>query len=236
MECNYLDCLAELGVGGAHPGGLQLTKKILSDEEIDETMSILDAGCGTGQTSAYIAQKYHCQVTAMDYNQVMLDKAKKRFSTLNLNLPIEVNHGSVENLANNRLFDIILSESVIAFTDAALSVTAMKNALKPEGVLLAIEMVLEEPLPEAELKSIFEFYGVPLIRTESEWVNLIKKQGFNHIHIEKFKLLNNIDVEYASDFSFSENIDAAFFDMLHEHEYLTEIYKDILGFRLFRCS
>lgn len=235
MEYNYLDCLAELGVGGAHPGGLQLTKEILSDEEIDGTMSILDAGCGTGQTSAYIAQQYHCQVTALDYNQTMLDKAKSRFLTLKL--PIEVKHGCVENLANDRLFDMVLSESVIAFTDASLTIAAMKNALKPDGVLLAIEMVLEEPHPEANLQPIYEFYGVSHIRSEAEWISLIKKQGFNQILVKEFKLTDNIvDVEHASDFSLSENIDEAFFDMLHEHDYLTKVYRDILGFRLFRCT
>ncbi|MCR1834683.1 hypothetical protein NSA56_09745 [Oceanobacillus caeni] len=48
MNNRYLDCLALFGVGGAHPGGLPLTKRILSKEEIDEKQSILDAGCGTG--------------------------------------------------------------------------------------------------------------------------------------------------------------------------------------------
>lgn len=235
MEYNYLDCLAELGVGGAHPGGLQLTKEILSEEKMDETMSILDAGCGTGQTSAYIAQQYQCQVTALDCNEIMLEKAKKRFSTLNL--PINVKQGSVECFANNRLFDMILLESVIAFTNASLTIEAMRNALKPEGVLLALEMVLEEPLGEAKLQPIYEFYGVSHIRTEAEWISLIKQHGFNQISVKKFKLSDNvIDVELASDFSLSENIDEAFFDMLHEHEYLTGIYKDMLGFRLFRCT
>ena len=36
MEITYLDCLALFGIGGAHPGGLQLTKEILSREKIKE--------------------------------------------------------------------------------------------------------------------------------------------------------------------------------------------------------
>jgi ubiquinone/menaquinone biosynthesis C-methylase UbiE len=73
--------LTSFGVGGAHPGGLKLTKNILSREYIDQK-SILDVGCGTGQTSAYIAEKYQCAVTAIDNNTTMLEKAKKRFSSL----------------------------------------------------------------------------------------------------------------------------------------------------------
>ncbi|PAV29194.1 hypothetical protein CIL05_12410 [Virgibacillus profundi] len=78
MNNTYLDCLALFGVGGAHPGGLQLTKRILSQEDINEEKRVLDAGCGTGQTSAYIAETYPCHVTSLDYNKIMVDKARKR--------------------------------------------------------------------------------------------------------------------------------------------------------------
>ena len=42
MEFTYLDCLALFGIGGAHPGGLLLTKEILSREKINEKTIILD--------------------------------------------------------------------------------------------------------------------------------------------------------------------------------------------------
>ncbi|WP_256241661.1 class I SAM-dependent methyltransferase [Bacillus sp. V3B] len=88
MEYTYLDCLALLRVGGAHPGGLQLTKHILSREKIDETTKILDVGCGTGQTSAYIAEQYRCYVTSLDCNKIMLDKANQRFQSFGVFLVI----------------------------------------------------------------------------------------------------------------------------------------------------
>jgi len=56
-EYTYLNCLAELGVGGAHPGGFKLTQDILSAEHIGKKTTVLDAGCGTGQTAAYVAQQ-----------------------------------------------------------------------------------------------------------------------------------------------------------------------------------
>ena len=116
MNYTYLDCLASFGVGGAHPGGLKLTKRILSREYIDQETSILDVGCGTGQTSAYIGEKYQCSVTSLDSNNTMLMKAKQRF--LSLKLPINSVYGSAENLPfPEGLFDFVLSESVTSFTD-----------------------------------------------------------------------------------------------------------------------
>ena len=207
LNYTYLDCLAIFGVGGAHPGGLQLTKELLSREKIDETKSILDAGCGTGQTSAYIAEQYRCNVTSLDCNKIMLDKARQRFSSLHL--PIEVKQGSTENLPfDEGLFDIILSESVISFTDVSLTIPEFKRVLKPNGVLLAIEMVLEKSLSEEELKPIVDFYGVSQLLTENEWYNFFQKANFKQVTVEKFKLqFDENDVQNAPDFSLSENID-----------------------------
>ena len=235
LNYTYLDCLAVFGVGGAHPGGLQLTKELLSREKIDETKSILDAGCGTGQTSAYIAEQYRCHVTSLDCNKMMLDKAKQRFSSLHL--PIEVKQGSTENLPfDEGVFDMILSESVISFTDVSLTIPEFKRVLKPNGVLLAIEMVLEKSLSEEELKPIVHFYGVSQLLTENEWYDSFQRAGFKQIDIEKFKLqFEENDVQNATDFSLSEDIDDEFFEILEKHMHFTTVYKDILGFRLFRC-
>ncbi|MEK3886232.1 class I SAM-dependent methyltransferase [Bacillus sp. FSL K6-3431] len=235
MNYTYLDCLAAFGVGGAHPGGLQLTKELLSREKIDETKSILDAGCGTGQTSAYIAEQYRCQVTALDCNKIMLDKARKRFSSLHL--PIEVKEGSTEILPFDKMvFDMILSESVMSFTDVSLTIPEFNRVLKPNGVLLAIEMVLEKSLSKKELKPIVDFYGVTQLLTDKEWEDLFKKSSFKQVIVEEFNLhLEENDVQNATDFSVSENMDDKLFEILEKHENFTTVYKGIIGFRLFRC-
>jgi len=235
LNDTYLDCLATFGVGGAHPGGLQLTKSILSREYIDEEKSILDVGCGTGQSSAYIAEKYRCFVTSLDNNKTMLKKAEKRFSSLHL--PIKIMYGSVENLPFiDEYFDFILSESVISFTDVSLTIEEYKRVLKPKGVLLAIEMVLKDSLSEKELKTILDFYEISKLLTESEWYTIFQNAGYKQISVEEFKHQfdeNNIDT--FSDFSLSENIDDELLEIFRKHEHLTTTYKDKLGFCIFRC-
>ncbi|OLS33715.1 class I SAM-dependent methyltransferase [Bacillus sp. MRMR6] len=236
MDYTYLDCLAIFGVGGAHPGGLKLTKQVLSKEKLDERKSILDVGCGTGQTSAYLAEQFKCKVTSLDYNKIMLEKAKNRFQSLGL--PIEVKYGKAENLPfGDTWFDFILSESVTSFTEIPLAIHEYKRVLKPGGVLLAIEMVLEKPLKQDEVKTIKQFYGVSQLLTEKEWASYFKEAGFEKINIEKFKhALKEPEVENAVDFSLSEDISEDLFDILEKHEKLTKGYEDALGYRLFRCN
>ncbi|MBY0123752.1 class I SAM-dependent methyltransferase [Bacillus sp. S/N-304-OC-R1] len=235
MEHTYLDCLALFGVGGAHPGGLHLTKNILSEEKIDETTKILDAGCGTGQTSAYMAKQYQCDITALDFSQIMLEKASKRFT--DLQLPVTLKQGSTENLPfDDETFDIVLSESVIAFTNILLSLSEFKRVLKPNGKLLAIEMVLDQSASEEKLNSIKEFYGFSNMMTEDEWYQLFRTAGFKEISVKRFELDREIqNLDDATDFSISEYIDEPFYEILERHFHYSTTYKEILGYRVFKC-
>jgi len=236
MDYSYLDSLAELGVGGAHPGGLKLTKKLLQRETIHQQTVMLDAGCGTGQTSAYVKEHYGCDVTAIDQHKLMVHKAKQRF--FELGLEVNVKQGNTEELPfRNASFDLILSESVIAFTDASATLSEFKRVLKPNGVLLAIELVGEKPFSQNDANDICEFYQLPELLTEDQWYDVLSKSGFTKITTEKAEYeFDPQDVANAPDFSLSETIDPVSFDILHEHEYVMKQYKDVLQFLVFRCQ
>ena len=49
---SYENYLAQLGIGGAHPGGFALTKQFLEHEKLQRHTELLDAGCGTGPGGA----------------------------------------------------------------------------------------------------------------------------------------------------------------------------------------
>lgn len=225
-----------MGVGGAHPGGLHLTKSRLAAENIDSRMAILEAGCGTGQTAAYIAEQFQCHVTALDASEVMLEKARKRF--LAKHLPIEITQGNIENLPYpHDHFDMVVAESVIVFTDIPRSIEEFKRVLKPDGVLYAVEMVLENKLPEHEMKPILDFYGVTRLLTETEWRNLFYHVGFQDVRAEVFTIPSGkTGLDNTPDFLLSENVDSGWFDVIQEHEELTTLYEERLDFRIFRCS
>ncbi|RXT03589.1 class I SAM-dependent methyltransferase [Ammoniphilus sp. CFH 90114] len=76
--------LAWFGIGGAHPGGLALTKEVLQRIKIGPETNIIDIGCGTGQTAAYLKKTFQCKVSALDRNKVMLEKAKHDLRKRNL--------------------------------------------------------------------------------------------------------------------------------------------------------
>lgn len=170
----YTDLLAGFGVGGAHPGSLALTKQTLSKCNLTEKTKVLDVGCGTGQTVAHVARKYGCTVIGVDNNELMLSKMEKRIREANLRPTIVCAKAESLPLESNS-FDLVLSESVTAFTDIPASLMEYARVLQPDGMLVLIEMTLANPITEQERKEITEFYGVTDVLTEEEWINQISQ-------------------------------------------------------------
>jgi ubiquinone/menaquinone biosynthesis C-methylase UbiE len=236
MNYTYLDFLALFGVGGAHPGGLKLTKQLLAEEKVTKQTSLLDVGCGTGQTSAYIAHHYGCSVHALDCNEIVVEKAQQRFSTLKL--PIDVKVGDTESLPYpDASFDMIISESVTSFTNIAATIPEFKRTLRPNGVLLAIETVLEQPISDEEKNQIMIFYRFPQLLTEAEWHTAFTQAGFKQIEMTTYQPSTDpTDEQHAADFTLSADLDDELIDIMEEHEEITRRYEGKIGYRVFRCS
>ncbi|GAE08518.1 ubiquinone/menaquinone biosynthesis methyltransferase UbiE [Paenibacillus sp. JCM 10914] len=74
---NYINMLSKLGMGSAHPGGFEATLRMLKNYPIQSNSRILEVGCGTGRTSCHLAGLGY-EVTAVDLNENMIKKARKR--------------------------------------------------------------------------------------------------------------------------------------------------------------
>jgi SAM-dependent methyltransferase len=230
----YFDFLAKFGVGGAHPGGIPLTKNILSGENITNKSRILDAGCGTGQTAAYLYQHYFAKVVGIEINPIMIEKAKRRFHSLNL--PIKLVQGSIEKLPfKDNTFDFILSESVLAFVDKPTAIREFFRVLKKGGRLIANEMTINSKLNHAEESEIMKFYALDSLLMEDDWRKLFETEGFKEIviKIEKTEISHGNN---TPEFNFSKSFEPELFQILNEHGNIILKYQDILSYRIISCS
>ncbi|WP_456271277.1 class I SAM-dependent methyltransferase [Bacillus sp. AK031] len=230
---NYLDFLALYGIGGAHPGGILLTKELLFREEIREDMEILDIGCGTGQTAVFIKEMFGSRVTALENHPIMVQKARKRFQSEGAE--VELVEASADSMPfKHEKFDLITCESVLSFADRKAVLTEVKRVLKPGGLFLAVEMAVEK-IPEARvIEELTNFYSVYDILSENEWKEAVRVAGFREIEIEKpdFPLLM---AEPVIEFDLSEDISEEIHEMLDSHEDYLQKYNDILGVRIIKC-
>lgn len=230
----YMDLLSILGIGGAHPGGIKATDIMLGGEPINQQTVILDAGCGTGQTSAYLSSRYGAQVVALDNHPIMAEKARQRFSTLSL--PVQVIESSLENmpLASGSV-DYCLSESVLSFADFSPSVNEIHRVLKSNGVLYAIELTIDGPAGQGERHAIGSFYGFKQMWTEGEWKAAFHHAGFHDVQIQELPSFYD-DEEPLTDFLPSENIPEQIFQVLSAHEQMLKQYRHLMNYRIIRAQ
>ncbi|MFN7253055.1 MAG: class I SAM-dependent methyltransferase [Anaerobacillus sp.] len=232
-KLTYTDMIAHLGISSAHPGGSALTKNMFATETILPEMKILDIGCGTGQTSAYLAKKYKAEIIAIDAHSTMIAKAKKRFEKADLD--IKVIKANAEKLPfTDEIFDYIIAESVIVFTNLTLSLPEWARVLKKSGKLLSIEMTAEDVLTNEEKKEIFDVYGVKKILLEEEWKEHFLKAGFSKVIIEKDNEQSKQQV-IADKNDPSSYIDPKLFEILQAHTDLLQKFQGRLGYRIYRC-
>ncbi|MEK3765283.1 MULTISPECIES: class I SAM-dependent methyltransferase [unclassified Solibacillus] len=230
IKNSYLELLAELGIGGAHPGGINLTEEILKNENINSSWHVLDAGCGTGQTAAYISQTFQAKVTALDFNPTMVAKARHRMKINNL--PVEILEGSIEDIPlPNDHFNFIISESVLSFVNKQKAVSEIYRILKSGGRFIAVEPTLNERLDDAQEQEIMQFYGLDSLLMETDWADLLKQTGFENIQIK-----HHTTIESEPDFHYSNEIDPALYDVMRKHLDIITKYQETFSYRVYTCS
>ncbi|MGG3692243.1 class I SAM-dependent methyltransferase [Heyndrickxia ginsengihumi] len=230
-DLTYIDYLAKFGVGCAHPGGFILTQDILAKENIKQDSKILDVGCGTGRTAAYLYEQFKTNVVGLEIHPIMLEKAEKRF--LSQQLPIQLVAGSVENIPLERnMYDFVLSESVLAFVNKPSALAEIYRVLKPGGKLIANEMTIESKLSEEEQTKIKQFYNVDSLLEKEDWEHLLNTAGFCNIEIYK----GTHDGYAVPEYNLSPNLELELFNILSQHGHFLSLYQDILTYRLITCT
>jgi len=229
---SYLNLLAYFGIGGAHPGGFTLTQSIMKDENIKSSDWVLDIGCGTGQTAAFIAKQYDCNVTGIDNHPLMVSKAKERISPDNK--CINIIEGDVQNLdLADHSFDLIISESVIVFNDIPKTLKELSRVLKTDGRLIMIEMTAEQYLTEEIHRKACGLYGISKVLTEDQWKLNLQLAGFNQIAV--INTPSELTETEITDINPSEDIDHELFDLWDEHTQFIQQFGHLFGYRVYRC-
>lgn len=230
----YLDALSKFGIGSAHPGGLHLTKEIFKNVKMNKTSYLLDVGCGTGQTAAYLATKFGVKVTGMDISPIMVEKARNRMAQHQL--PVEIIQGSIEKCPlMDETFDFIISESVLSFVNKPRALKEIHRLLKKNGRFFANELTINKPLAAIDEAKIKQFYGLDSVLMENEWIALFEQTGFIDIKIRKKDppILQN---QSMPEFQLSENIEPKHYAILNQHFNIMGKYQGILDYGIFSCT
>lgn len=230
----YIDFLAKLAIDNAHPGGHRLTESIIRQSKIQAGDRVLDVGCGTGATAAFLTEEISAAVTAIDLHPKMVEHARQRADHSETHF--QVLNASAEALPFKAdAFDWLISESVTAFTDPDKSLPEYYRVLSPEGQLIAIEMTIEHPLPEEDKKAICGLYGVPALYTEQDWRDRLADAGFASIKCLREAELPEVQSKETGMpvYPLNAALDADAIEVWLDHLNMMQTYKDVLTYRIY---
>jgi SAM-dependent methyltransferase len=128
--------LPELTGGCRHPGGLELSERVVDLAGLPAGAVLLDVGCGDGVTAEHLARRSGLRVVGVDRSAALVREGRDRCSDLDLR------EGSAERLPlPDASVDAVLAECVLSIVDdPAAAVDEWARVLRPGGRLLVNDL------------------------------------------------------------------------------------------------
>ncbi|MCD4681976.1 MAG: arsenite methyltransferase [Bacteroidales bacterium] len=188
---------ADLGLGCGLP---------TEHAEISEGDTVIDLGSGAGN-DAFVARAIvgeKGRVLGLDFAGAMLTKARNNAKKLGFE-NVEFKKGDIEEMPfDNDIADVIVSNCVLNLVpDKSKAFSEMYRVTKPGGHFCVSDIVLSGDLPNELVKDAEMYAGcVSGAVQKEEYLDIVKKTGFENIQIRKEKeiiLPDEILVNYLSE-------------------------------------
>jgi ubiquinone/menaquinone biosynthesis C-methylase UbiE len=141
----------DLGMSWLHPGGIISTECLLAHMRWTPQMRVLDLGCGPGQTTRLIAERYGCEVIGIDLDPAMIEEAKIRTVGNQFKRTQFETMDGTKTRFEDQSFDVVIFQSVACFNNKAALFNEVARLLKPNGQLGINESTwITEPTPSVQ--------------------------------------------------------------------------------------
>lgn len=160
---------------GSRSSTMQAFESIPNSQQIQ---SILEVGCGKGQSSLVLAEISQASITAIDNHQPFLDDFHAQIARQGLDPRIEIKNISMFDMAfTPASFDLIWSEGSAYFMGFQKALTAWKPLLRPEGHLFISDAVWLTDQPSPACADYFQI-EYPLMSTVEARIQEAQQLGY----------------------------------------------------------
>ena len=129
-----------------HPGGAELSARLVRGLHLPPKSRVLDVACGIGTTARLMADEFGLDVVGLDASAANVAKAE---SLLRGEMAAFVTGDAATLPFPDDSFDAVVCECAVStFADQARVVAEFARVLKPGGVVGITDMVVEGELPE----------------------------------------------------------------------------------------
>lgn len=172
-----------------HAGGLKSTKELIELCHIDKGKYVLEAGCGVGKTSCYIAENQGSRMVGVDIIEKMIDRSKERARREGVEDRVEFIVADAQNLRfEDDLFDAVIGEFVTAFPeDKQRAISEYARVTKPGGHVGLNECTWVKTPPPELVEYLSRLTGAKP-ETSDGWKELLEGAGLTDIAARTYKI------------------------------------------------
>jgi SAM-dependent methyltransferase len=185
---DFIGLLADM-IPYIHMGGQDATQRLIEFCSIDKKSTILDVGCGGGNTSCLIVKEVGASVVGIDISDVMISKAQQRAERLGISDRVEFRTADAYDIPfNDNSFDVVLVESVLVPLpgDKMAAIKEMMRVLKPGGMIGVNESTVRPQTPQNLIETFLKHPATYGTFTPKSLKQLFESAGFENIKIQEF--------------------------------------------------
>lgn len=167
------------------PGGEALYRQIGLLTELRAGQTVLDAACGRGVVTMFLAQSYSVEAHGLDADPGLVAEAEQRARAAGLEGRVHFQHSPLDDLPyKDGIFDLSIGEVGLAtLTEPAPAVRELARVTKPRGSVVLVQLIWTGHLEEDRKQTLVQHLGArPLMLVE--WKQLLRDAGVVDVQVE----------------------------------------------------
>jgi ubiquinone/menaquinone biosynthesis C-methylase UbiE len=167
------------------PGGEGLYRKIGLLTELQPGMELLDAACGRGVSTQFLADAFEVEATGVDADPHLVREAERRAVAAGMEGRLAYTTAALDDLPfRDGIFDVTVGEIGLAATaDPARAIRELVRVTKPMGHVVLVQLIWTGNVDPERREILVRHLGArPLILVE--WKQLLRDAGVVELLVE----------------------------------------------------